>query len=137
MKAYPPAADLLSSASQFLREELLPTLRGAPAFNLRVAINAVELVRRSIVLQSAADENERRRLAELLNMEASLEVMRRTLCDRIAAGEFTLDHRGLRKHLRATAIDRLAIDQPTYSAYLAAIAERGADTAENSSAPGI
>jgi len=48
MKGHPPATDLLASVSRFLREELLPSLSGAEAFNLRVSINAIELVRREI-----------------------------------------------------------------------------------------
>jgi hypothetical protein len=102
-------------------------LSGARAFNLRVGINAIELVRREIEQQGAADEREHRRLAELLLSDADLEAMRQALCEKIARGEVTLDEPALREHLRATAIDRLAIDQPTYSAYLAAIARSGGE----------
>jgi hypothetical protein len=121
MKSHPPATDLLASVSRFLREDLLPSLSGAPAFNLRVGINAIELVRREIEQQDATDKRERDRLAKLLGSNAELEVMRKELCEKIAAGEITLDQPALREHLRATTIDRLAIDQPSYSAYLAAM----------------
>jgi hypothetical protein len=52
--------------------------------------------------------------------------MREQLCAQIASGKITLDQPALREHLRATAMDRLAIDQPSYSAYLAAVARSGA-----------
>jgi uncharacterized protein DUF6285 len=116
---HPPVSELLASVSRFLRDELLPTLSGASAFNLRVSINAVDLVRREIEQQGGADQRER--LAKLLGSDADLETMRKELCERIARGELTLAEPALGEHLRATTIDRLAIDQPTYSAYLAAL----------------
>ena len=127
MSAHPPAVELLESVSHFLRDALLPSLRGAQAFNLRISINAIDLVRREIAMQKTADERERTGLASIVGEEASLETMRRTLCEKIASGVVTLDQPGLLQHLRATAIGRLAIDQPNYSAYLAATAEKLAD----------
>ena len=128
---HPPASELLASVSRFLRDELLPTLSGAPAFNLRVSINAIDLVRREIGQQAGADQRERLRLARLLGSEADLDTMRKELCERIARGELTLAELALGEHLRATAIDRLAIDQPTYSAYLAALAQSGGTAASD------
>ena len=124
MKGHPPATELLASVSRFLREELLPSLSGAEAFNLRVSINAIELVRREIEQLDAADKSEHRRLAKLLDTYAELDVLRKQLCDKIARGHIMLDQPALREHLRATIVDRLAIDQPTYSAYLAAVGKR-------------
>jgi hypothetical protein len=126
MNGHPPATELLASVSRFLRDELLPILSGAEAFNLRVSINAIDLVRREIEQQDAADKHEHRRLAKLLDSYAELDVLRRELCEQIARGDIVLDQPALREHLRATVIDRLAIDQPTYSAYLAAIGRRRA-----------
>jgi hypothetical protein len=136
MNGHPPATELLASVSRFLRDELLPILSGAEAFNLRVSINAIDLVRREIEQQGAADKGEHRRLAKLLDSYAELDALRRELCEQISRGDIMLDQPALREHLRATVIDRLAIDQPTYSAYLAAIGKRrradagGDETAE-------
>jgi hypothetical protein len=132
---HPPATELLASVTRFLRDELLPTLSGARAFNLRVGINVVELVRREIEQQGAADARERQRLAELLGGSADLTTMRSELCDKIAGGALTLDDPALRAHLRATTVDRLAIDQPTYSAYRAAIAGSDAAPARKTKQP--
>ena len=52
---HPPAAELLASVARFLRDELLPAASGARAFNLRVGINAIELVRREIELAVVRD----------------------------------------------------------------------------------
>jgi Domain of unknown function (DUF6285) len=132
---HPPATELLAAVTRFLRDELLPTLSGARAFNLRVSINAVEVVRREIEQQAAAEKREHRRLAELIGNDADLAAMRRELCEKIARGELTLDDPSLRAHLRATTIDRLAIDQPTYSAYRAAIARGGAAAVPDNEQP--
>ena len=136
MNGHPPATELLASVSRFLRDELLPSLIGAEAFHLRVSINAIDLVRREIEQQDAADKREHHRLAKLLDSFAELDVLRKQLCEKIARGEIMLDQPALRDHLRATIVDRLAIDQPTYSAYLAAIGRQrsaganGGETAE-------
>jgi hypothetical protein len=124
MNGHPPTTELLASVSRFLREELLPSLSGAQAFNLRVSINAIELVGREIEQRDAADKGEHRRLAKLLDSYAELDVLRKQLCEKIARGDIMLDQPALREHLRATIVDRLAIDQPTYSAYHAATGKR-------------
>jgi uncharacterized protein DUF6285 len=63
---HPPATELLASVARFLRDEVLPSLNGGRAFNLRVSVNAIDLVRREIEQQAAADKREHRRLAKLL-----------------------------------------------------------------------
>jgi hypothetical protein len=135
MNAHPSAGELLESVSHFLRDALLPSLSGAQAFNLRISINAIDLVRREIAMQAAADEREHARLSRLLGGEGSLEAMQKTLCEKITSGVMTLDQPELRRHLRATAIDRLAIDRPSYSAYLAATGQNPADKESKDRAP--
>ncbi len=126
MTQHPPATELLASVSHFLRDELLPSLSGAQAFNLRVGINAIELVRRELEQGADTAARERNRLAALLGGDSELDAMRRELCRKIASGALTLDQPALREHLGATAMDRMAIDQPSYSAYLAGMARRAA-----------
>lgn len=120
MSAYPPTADVLAAALRFLREDVAPTLKDDVAFNMRVTLGALELVRRELDQAAAADSAEHERLAALLGQTGELETLRTLLCDRITAGDLTLDDPALRDHLRATTVDRLAIDQPSYSAFLAA-----------------
>jgi len=124
MTQHPAATELLASVSSFLRDELLPSLTGAQAFNVRVSINTIELVRREIEQGADAAARERDRLAALLGGDRGLDAMRRELCGKIAAGELTLEQPALCEHLRATAMERMAIDQPGYSAYLAGLARR-------------
>ena len=67
---------------------------------------------------------ERSRLAALLRSDSGLDAMRSALCREIACGALTLEQPALREHLRATAMERMAVDQPGYSAYIAGLARR-------------
>ena len=53
----------------------------------------------------------------LLGRQGSLEDLNRALCDLIARGEFTLATPGLKDHLWATTMTKLAVDQPSYASY--------------------
>ncbi len=134
MSSYPSSNDILESASRFLREDAAPALTGALAFNLRVTLNALDLVRRELALAGAAEARELSRLRSLLGVggdmaalrvgmfgaEADLATLRNRLCERIETGALSLNDPAVAAHLRATTIDRLAIDQPSYSAFQAA-----------------
>jgi Domain of unknown function (DUF6285) len=53
----------------------------------------------------------------LLGRQGSIEDLNRALCDLIASGEITLATPGLKDHLWATTIAKLAVDQPNYASY--------------------
>jgi Domain of unknown function (DUF6285) len=84
---------------------------------MRVTLNALQLVRRTLALTPESDAAERARLEALLGGAGDLDGLNRALCSRIEAGELDLATPGLAAHLRATALEKLAVDQPTYSAY--------------------
>jgi hypothetical protein len=122
MQDQPTAAELLEIVAQFMREELVPQLSPHSAFNARVAANAVDIVRRELLLAPASNAAETTRLSTLLGRTDSLEALTRELCARIATGEIGLGTPGLADHLWQTTLDKLAIDQPNYAAYRAALA---------------
>lgn len=125
MPAQTDAATLLDAVVRCLREEALPQLQGRAAFNLRVSINALLTVARELDLGAAAAQRELASLRALLGRHGSLDELREQLCDSLARRDPALDRAALMAHLRDTAIGRLAIDQPSYSAYLAAVAPDG------------
>lgn len=86
-------------------------------FEQRVATAALQLVRRAIAIGPESDAAEQVRLAALLGQGGGLEGLNRILCARIREGTMTLSTPGLAAHLRATALEKLAVDQPTYAAY--------------------
>jgi len=109
--------ELIKAVADFLRNGITPQISGHSAFKLRVAINALDLVTRQLALESSSDAAEAARLAQLLGMKGSLGELNRALADRIAKGEADLNTPGLADHLWQTTMDKLAVDQPNYTAY--------------------
>ena len=124
MHDLPTADDLLAAVASFLREQALPQLQGHAAFHARVAANVVDSVRRQLQLQSHSEARELQRLRELLDATGSVAELNELLCRRIRSGELTLRHPGLKEHLWASTLDKLAVDQPGYSTYQRALARR-------------
>ena len=118
MKAYPTSAVMLDGVVQYLRSEALPATGGD--FNMRVSINILELVARELRQQDDAEAREHQRLVSLIGA-GELEALRDAFCGGIADGSFDITDPKVAQHLRLTAMDRIAIDQPRYSAYRRAV----------------
>jgi hypothetical protein len=104
-----------------LRDAAAPKLEGRALFEMRVTLSALAVVRRTLELAGESDASERERLEALLGETGDLETLNRKLCEMIRAGALDLDSPGVEAHLRATALEKLAVDQPSYSAYRRAI----------------
>lgn len=117
MQDRPDPIDLVRTVAATLREKLMPQLSGSSAFEARVAANALDLVARQ--LERTGDAAEVQRLEALLGRTGSLDELNRELCARIADGRLAAADPRLKDHLWATTLDKLAVDQPTYAAYLA------------------
>lgn len=124
MQDNPPALQVLDIVIADLRDNKLPSLTGRPQFEMRVTLSALQLVRRSMALTPASDAAELKRLTDLLGQAGDLGTLNRLLTERIAAGEMTLETPGLAAHLRQTAIEKLAVDQPNYSAFRRAVEQQ-------------
>lgn len=109
----PSAADLLAGVIDYLERELLPTLEGRHRFHVRVAANALAVVKREIELGPDLAEAERARLAALLEQDGTLDALNRTLAERIRAGEIA-DEGKLIEHLKQSIGDALAINNPKW-----------------------
>jgi len=121
----PNPPEILAAVARFLKEEVAPATTGHLSFQARVAANALEMMRRQLELGPAEDAAERARLQALLGMDGDLLTLTAELSRRIAAGEIDLTTPGLEDHLWASALAKMAVDQPTYAAYRASLAERG------------
>lgn len=117
MQDLPKPADLVSLVAGFLRAEIMPVTKGAQNFQLRVAINALDLAAREVRGAADSDAAERAGLAALLGRDGDLEALNRALCEQIASGAMTLETSGLADHLWATTMAKLAVDQPNYASY--------------------
>lgn len=126
----PRSDELLTSVRDFLRIELRGALEGRAAFLALVASNSLDIVQRELTLGPARRRMEHESLKALLGSDAPLEVLRARLCEGIRSGAVPLDQPGLAQHLRNTAANQLAIDQPGYSGLRVAMAAGGAGSAE-------
>ena len=124
MQDQPTAAEILTAVATFLKTVTGPELAPHTAFQLRVAANALEMAGRDMALSPAEDAAEHARLTTLLGRDGSLLELNAELSRRIEAGEADLTTPGLAKHLWATTLAKLAVDQPNYSGDRAALAER-------------
>ena len=124
MQDQPAPAEILAAVAAFLKTVTGPELAPHTAFQLRVAANALELAGRDMALSPAQDAAELARLTALLGQTGSLLDLNTELARRLDAGEADLTTPGVAEHLWATTLAKLAVDQPNYSGYRAALAER-------------
>jgi hypothetical protein len=117
MQDEPTPSELIKAVADFLRNDITPQLGGHSAFKMRVAINALDLVTRQLMLESSSDAAEAERLSQLLGRQGALEELNRVLAGKIASGEADLQTPGLAEHLWQTTLAKLAVDQPNYAAY--------------------
>ena len=125
MQDQPHPEEILTRVANFLKGPATRESGPHISFQLRVAANAVEICQRQLTLAPKAEAEELARLRVLLHADGDLPTLNRELARRIREGELTLETPGLAEHLWATTLAKLAVDQPTYSGYRAALAERG------------
>jgi Domain of unknown function (DUF6285) len=106
MITHPTAQELVEGVARWL-----PVDGSAGTFGLRVARNALEIAARDLALGPAADARAAERMAALLGREA----LDAALVAAIREGTIAPDDPALVAHLRACALDALAIDQPRYA----------------------
>ena len=124
MQDQPHPEEILTRVANFLKGPATRESGPHISFQLRVAANAVEICQRQLTLAPKAEVEELARLRVLLHADGDLPTLNRELAMRIRAGALTLETPGLAEHLWATTLAKLAVDQPTYSGYRAALAER-------------
>ena len=117
MQDQPTPAELIGAVADFLRADIAPRLSGHAAFELRVGVNAHDLVVRQLGREARSDAAEAERLADLLDASGPLEDLNRKLSEQIASGAMDLGTPGLADHLWQTTMDKLAVDQPNYASY--------------------
>ena len=88
----------------------MPALEGRAAFHARVSANALAIVARQLELRADAEAAAHARLEALLGEQGDIDALERVLCDRIRHGGLGPDSPGLLAHLRATTLDKLAVD---------------------------
>jgi hypothetical protein len=125
----PSGPEILDAVARLLREMLIPQLQGNAAFQARVAANAVDLVAREMRLGPAADAAALQSLRALLQApEAAgsddLAALEAQLVAGLRSGTLTENTPGLKDHLWASTLAKMAIDQPGYASYQRALQQR-------------
>jgi hypothetical protein len=125
MQDQPTPAEVLGAVAAFLKNVVAAETTGATSFQARVAANALEMMKRELEIAPAEDAAELARLKALLGEDGDLAELNQRLAQQIAGGALDLSTPGLKEHLWSTTLAKLAVDQPTYAAYRASLAERG------------
>ena len=124
MQDQPTPSEVIGAVALFLKTVVAAETTGATSFQARVAANALEMMRRQLDLAPAEEAAELARLKALLGADGTLLELNAELARRIAARTLDLTTPGLKDHLWSTTLAKLAVDQPTYAAYRATLAER-------------
>lgn len=124
MQEQPTPAEILATVATFLRDTAVPQLSGHASFTARVAANAVDLVRRELELRDTSNREEQARLEALLGHAGTLDELNAELAAAIRSDRMATDRADLLDHLWRTTLDKLAIDQPSYASYRAALAQQ-------------
>jgi hypothetical protein len=107
MYGTPTAAELLESVVEFLEKDVADALSGRPRFHLRVAVNALNIVKRQLEF---SNDNDRLCSAALASLGVSSQ---RELSEAIRSGAIEDGYR-LRGVLRTLVTARLQVNNPTY-----------------------
>jgi aminoglycoside phosphotransferase (APT) family kinase protein len=121
----PRIDELVEGVRDLLRQDVMGATEGRLQFMARVSANALDTVLRELAVGEAHRRDERQRLAALLGRDVGLEPLRWELVEGLRDGTIPLDMPGLAEHLRTTVVNQVAIDQPRYSGYLAAVSGAG------------
>ena len=111
MITHPTAAELTEALAA-----VEPGPPGDPraAFLARVADNARATLEREATLGPAAEAAAVARLRALLALDGDFETLNAELCARLADGRLAPLDAAVLAHLKASVVDQVAIDQPTY-----------------------
>jgi hypothetical protein len=124
MQDQPTPVEIMGAVAEFLRTVVAVEANARTAFVARVAANALEISRRHLTIGVAAEAEELTRLQAILGHDGTLEALTAEFSEKISAGALDLATPGVAGQLWSATLAKLAVDQPTYSAYRAVVAER-------------
>ncbi len=113
----PTIDELLEATQEFLEKKIIDKVDSHRAFHTRVAIKVLALVRRELQLGPQLAHEEHERLSSLLGTDGTIAELNNELCSRLR--DKSMDYRDgeLFRHLFATTMGQVSIDNPEYSEY--------------------
>ena len=109
----PTAFELLDSVSVFLEEKIKGELPKHLAFNVQIAINVINIVKREIENGKEINESSKKLIADILQQGNSTESLSKAIKD----GKIDLDNKELQRVLLEITKMKLSVDNPNYSTY--------------------
>tara|TARA_B100000459_G_scaffold78265_1_gene43529 strand:+ start:353 stop:724 length:372 start_codon:yes stop_codon:yes gene_type:complete len=115
----PSKEELIISIINYIENDVISELKGQKRFHAHVAKNSLNIILRQLSLEEENNSKERKRLTEILKIDGDLKELNRILCEKINNDEINIKDNDLIDHLYKTTMEKLSIDQPNYSGYLA------------------
>ncbi|HEY2359086.1 MAG TPA: DUF6285 domain-containing protein [Phenylobacterium sp.] len=113
MITHPRTEELARAVAGWI-DELRPSLDPRNAFLARVAVNVLGVIQRELTQGPAAEARAVEGMAGVLGHDGDFAELNAELCERIRAGELTVETPGLLAMLTMMAREQVAIDQPNY-----------------------
>ena len=115
MITHPTASELIEAVIRFIEDRAAPQLKDRDAFRARVAVTALNPVRREIEPGPAAEAAATERLKAILGRDGTWTELNEALCTGIEDGSIDAADPAVMAHLKASIIDQVRIDQPNYA----------------------
>ena len=115
----PSKEELIISIINYIENDLISELKGQKRFHAHVAKNSLNIILRQLRLEEENNSKEKKRLKEILKIDGDLIELNKILCEKINNDEININDNNLIDHLYKTTMEKLSIDQPNYSGYLA------------------
>ena len=119
MNNTPSKEELIISIINYIENDVISELKGQKRFHAHVAKNSLNIILRQLRLEDQNNSKEKKRLEEILKIDGDLIELNRILCEKINNEEINIKDNNLIDHLYKTTMEKLSIDQPNYSGYLA------------------
>ena len=115
----PSKEELITSIIKFLEDDVIHELKGQKRFHAHVAKNSLSVILREIQLEESNNKSEKERLEKILKTNDSIKKMNKLLCQNVDNEQIDISDNHLIDHLFKTTMEKLSIDQPSYSSFLA------------------
>ena len=115
MITHPTSSELIEAVIRFIEERAAPQLKDRDAFLARVAVNALNTVRREIEQGPKVEAEAAARLTAILGHPGDFATLNAELCEGIESGAIDAFDPAVMAHMKASIIDQVRIDQPNYA----------------------
>ena len=110
----PSAPELVAAVREFLERDVMAATEGRVQFHTRVAINALGMIERELLLGGKFTTAEAERARALLGHDGDAQSLERELAARIRDGSLDDNLDAVQSHIRETVREKLLVANPGY-----------------------